>query len=291
MTAIIVIGLIIQLICSQNNTLRKKIILLLLAIIVGAFVVSDVTSYTSGAPDGFTGSPFDDQTCATYCHHGNAETPLDGILSSDIPPTGYVPGNTYTILANIVRPGHSKFGFQVSPMDDHGNVLGTMVQLTNETQITGMGTYITHSQSGTTGIDSKSWNFEWIAPEAGTGSVTFYGAFNATNNNSSNNGDSIFTTTYTVQEDITVGVASIQSLNDIVVYPNPAKDFITINTPALAKQITVRMYNIEGGEADIIYSGGSSSGLIPLPKHITPGIYFISVTIAEKTFAKKIIVL
>ena len=86
-------------------------------------------------------------------------------------------------------------------------------------------------------------------------------------------------------------MASIQSLNDIVVYPNPAKDFISISTPVFPEQMTVRIYNAEGTEADIIYKGFYTSGLISLPRNITPGVYFVSVTIDTKTFAKKIIVL
>lgn len=269
--------------------MKKNILISFSVFLICILEVSNVISYTNGAPDGFTGSPFDDQTCATYCHHGAPETPFPGIITSNIPSSGYIPGTTYTISANLVKPGHSKFGFQISPMDDHGNVLGSMIELTSETQITGMGTYITHSQSGTTGLGSKSWSFDWVAPEGGTGDITFYGAFNVTNNNGSNNGDSIFTSTYTISEDITVGIELVNSENEINIYPNPANNFIYVSIPEAADEINVNIYSISGNISFCLK--GSNSGIFQLPETIVSGVYYIYVDAAEKKYSRKLIVL
>jgi hypothetical protein len=45
-----------------------------------------------------------------------------------------------------------------------------------------------------------TWNFQWTAPAAGTGPVTFYVASNAANNNGSTSGDEIYTDSYTLLE-------------------------------------------------------------------------------------------
>ncbi|MBC7412670.1 MAG: T9SS type A sorting domain-containing protein, partial [Bacteroidia bacterium] len=45
---------------------------------------------------------------------------------------------------------------------------------------------------------TKSWSFDWTAPATNIGSVTFYGAFNGSNNNGSSTGDIIYTTTLVV---------------------------------------------------------------------------------------------
>ncbi|MCG3165335.1 MAG: hypothetical protein POELPBGB_01098 [Bacteroidia bacterium] len=270
--------------------MKKLLFVTILFIAVSVFEARRSISYTSGAPDGFTGSPFDDQTCATYCHHGIPETPLLGVMSSNIPLSGYIPGTTYTISANLVKPGHTKFGFQISPMDDHGNVLGSMIELTGETQITGMGTYITHTQSGTTGIGSKSWSFDWVAPEGGTGDVTFYGAFNVSNNNGSNNGDSIFTSTYTIPEDITVGIELVDRSNEIIVYPNPMKDFFTVSFSETESKISASIFSVNGS---VVYNLQTAEGTktYQLPETISPGIYYLRFSAGSKIYSKKIMVL
>jgi len=53
-----------------------------------------------------------------------------------------------------------------------------------------------HISGETIGSGNISWSFDWIAPTAGTGDITFYGAFNSTNSNSSTSGDEIYTTSF-----------------------------------------------------------------------------------------------
>ena len=149
-------------------------------------------SNATGAPAGHTGSPGDGfQTCME-CHLGPAATFESGWIVSNIPGSGYVPGTTYSLTATATAPGHVRFGFQVTPEDFLGNEIGAL-QLTNatETKLVGLGKYITHTSSGTSGSNSKSWNFNWTAPTAGSGDVTFYGAFNIANNDGNNTFDSI----------------------------------------------------------------------------------------------------
>lgn len=162
-------------------------------------------SNNGGAPAGRTGSPGDGGlTCAiSGCHlPGPAPSVMAGWITSNIPASGYVPGSTYTITATATRPGHVEFGFEISPQNAVGTLLGTLV-VTNitEMQLVGANKYITHKLAGTSGpTGSKTWNFNWIAPAAGTGNVTFYGAFNVTNNNNASTGDTIYTSTLVVSE-------------------------------------------------------------------------------------------
>ena len=179
-------------------------------VVAAAFILIDAfnnqsISNNGGAPAGRTGSPGDGGlTCAiSGCHlPGPAPAAMAGWITSNIPGTGYVPGSTYTITATATRPGHVEFGFEISPQNAIGTLLGTLV-VTNtiEMQLVGANKYITHKLAGTSAPGgTKTWNFNWIAPAAGTGNVTFYGAFNASNNNNSNTGDTIFTSTLLVSE-------------------------------------------------------------------------------------------
>ena len=148
---------------------------LLLSIIGAFFLMSFGASelfYPTGAPPGHTGSPGDGTNC-TACHGGTA-TNSAGWITSDIPPGGYVPGQTYQITAtNTLTTSTGKYGFQVSPQNVAGTLMGTLIAGTNN-QLVGSNKYVTHTLANLT---DNSWTFSWVAPVAGSGSVTFYGAF------------------------------------------------------------------------------------------------------------------
>src|SRR5712671_3368866 len=119
-------------------------------------------SSSGGAPAGRTGSPGDGGlTCAiSGCHVGPTPATMSGWITSNIPASGYVPGNTYSITATATRAGHVRFGFEVSPQSPTGVLLGTLIVTnTTETQLVGANKYITHKLAGTTGSGSKTWNF------------------------------------------------------------------------------------------------------------------------------------
>lgn len=128
--------------------------------------------YPTGAPAGKTGSPGDGANC-TECHGGTATTTA-GQITSNIPPSGYVPGTTYQITATNPLTNTGKMGFEISPQNTAGAQKGTLVAGSGS-QLVGGGTkYITHTNANTT---TNTWTFGWIAPAAGSGAVTFYGAF------------------------------------------------------------------------------------------------------------------
>ena len=82
-------------------------------------------------------------------------------------------------------------------------------------QINGGGRYITHTSAGTAqnGSNSRTWNFQWTAPAAGSGTVTFYSAMNATNSSNSSSGDIIFKSSLAVIENTPLSITSSISGN------------------------------------------------------------------------------
>ncbi len=152
--------------------MKKKLLLLISAIMIVVAMSAYESFYPTGAPAGYTGSPGDGHNC-TSCHGGTAST-SPGWITSDIPGSGYVPGETYQITAtNSLTGDGKKYGFEVSPQNASGTLLGTLAAGTGS-QLVGGGKYVTHSLATLT---TNSWTFSWTAPAAGTGSVTFYGAF------------------------------------------------------------------------------------------------------------------
>jgi len=189
----------------MKNALWLFAAVLLVQIITSINVV-DVHSNNAGANAGYTGSPneFNSRTCSSQnggCHTGGGSTFQLGMITSNVPDCGYTPGETYTITLTVSSPGRSEFGFSVSPQLDGGATAGSMIA-TAGTQLNGSGRYLTHTAAGTSesSPNTRVWTFSWIAPSAGSGNVTFYAAFNASNNNNGSSGDLLFNSNLTIFE-------------------------------------------------------------------------------------------
>ena len=168
---------------------------------------------SGGAPAGYTNSPADGKDCS-HCM-GGTSTPVTGWVTSNIPSSGYILGQTYTII--VTGTGTTKKGFQLSPQDPAGTLIGVLTPQGN-TKLVGLGKYITHTTPNTS--NPAIWTFEWTAPSTETGDVVFYASIALGKTDTR-------TTTLTVSQS-TVGMetntAGIRSL-----YPNPAKDLLTVD--------------------------------------------------------------
>ena len=160
-------------------------------------------SYGTGSPGGKSGSPGDAGATCTQCHSGTANT-ATGWITTNIPVSGYVAGNTYTITLTGTHTGVVKFGFEVTAEDAAGIKTGTFALADpTQTKFTNNNKAVTHTSSGTAPSgSSKTWTVNWTAPAAGTGQVGFYAAFNAANGNGGTSGDVIYKTSTFVSEDV-----------------------------------------------------------------------------------------
>ncbi len=192
------------------------------------------TSEPSGAIPGVTGSPADGVTCSQAGCHNGTPTVVPGIITSNVPVDGYVPGTTYTIT--ITSSGSGAKGFQVSPQATNGTLVGTLIAGTG-TKIVGA-KYVTHSASK--GAATAIWNFQWKAPVAGTGDVTFYGAFAVTRNTTRKS-------TLLLTEAATNGVGIIANSDlKLELYPNPSSEMVSIKIPANTTNGTILIYDLQG---------------------------------------------
>ena len=265
----------------------KKIYLALLSIGIISFslLIDSTTTYSNpgGAPARCSSSPSDAATC-TACHSGTASN-RDGMITSDIPDSGYIPGGVYTITVSITQSGISKWGFECSPQDGSGNLLGSLA-ITNstETKLVGSNVYVTHKTGGNTSTTagSKSWSFHWTAPAAGTGSVPFYASVLAANNSGSDIGDLTFKDTYTVFEDPNTGIVEKANTLDFAVFPNPVEgNTIQVNFNANAESTSrIRVMSLNGllvSEINhIATSNGNQQTTLNLD-NLAKGVYFIEI--------------
>ena len=168
------------------------LLLFLVASSSGAF------GLTAGPPDEKTGAP-NETTCASVgCHAGNALNASGGALMLTVPET-YEPGEVYTIIVDLSRAGQSKWGFQMTALDGDGARAGgfapdTAAKANTQASETNSKQYIKHTAAGTAGAnDAHKWKFQWTAPDADVGPITFYAAGNASNGNFNPIDDYIYT--------------------------------------------------------------------------------------------------
>jgi hypothetical protein len=175
---------------------KLKVVFLIL------FSALAVYAKITGPDPGYTNAPGDIGNC-TACHNDPIELPNVGPGSISITgnPATYQPGQQYTLTVTVQQGSLMRFGFQLTAIDLAGSRGGTLESLGSETQVlsaTGLGgrQYIEHNQSGTSASQAgrRSWQLRWTAPTTDIGTVVFYAAGNAANDNGSNEGDNIYTT-------------------------------------------------------------------------------------------------
>jgi hypothetical protein len=274
----------------------KKKFTLVLSIIIASGMVWDAQFHhangnSGSAPSGNTGSPADGNTCARIgCHAGGpGQTNQMVSLTGNVPVGGYTAGETYDMTVTMSNGG-SKFGFSLSPQSPQGALLGTLIASGDGTTLNGAGgKYLTHTSIGTSGSGSKSWSFQWTAPAAGTGAVTFYGAYNFANNNGGTSGDVIVTHTQVFNENINTSVAESAS-RKLEVFPNPVEDHINIRIADVDEVIMITLMGVDGR---VVVQERHTQGniRIDLKGRVVPsGLYLLSIERGSERTVRKVMV-
>lgn len=258
--------------------------------------------YSAGAPNGVCGDPMGGGvTCHTAGCHSSGPAPVTqtGWITSNVSSAGYTPGATYTLVATATRSGHTKFGFEVSPQSTSGTALGTLVisDATN-TQLTSTMHYVTHTLAGTTGTTGfHTWTFNWTAPVSGSGAVTFYGAFNITNANNANTGDTIMLSTLLINENTSAGISrNVNAITSFSLYPNPVSDRLNVHFAIKeASKVEISLMDIHGKTIEILMSEYKGQGTYTQSYTLdrakyAEGYYFVKVTGGGDGQIKKILI-
>lgn len=249
----------------------KKILLLsstITVLSIALFSSLNTTNASSSLPPNATaGAPADagGATC-TNCHAGTA-TQTTGVISSDIPGSGYIGGTTYNFTVSM--SGAAAYGFEMTPQTATSNVgLGTWIAGTG----TGVsGKYIKQSAKKTGA--SATWTFQWTAPTTAT-TVTFYGAFNYANNNFNDNGDIIKTSSVTYVAN-TTGINETISYLPVSIFPNPTTDNIHLaSSEAFDKGM---IYSIDGKLAKMITEQELAFKTISVSE-LSNGLYYLHIS-------------
>jgi hypothetical protein len=164
-----------------------------------------VFAHSFGAPSGFTGAPGDGN--CTACHVGTVNSGGGSVRISLIDATTYGPGQLIHLTVTDSDPTAQRWGFGLTARlaSDGTKPAGTLSLASGESlaQLDGAPgslQYVTHTTAGTRAGTSggATWDVFWTAPSTSVGSVTFYAAGNAANNNGQPTGDHIYTTSLTI---------------------------------------------------------------------------------------------
>lgn len=249
---------------------------------------------------GATGSP-NEVTCAdSDCHATyilNSGTGSITISSPDLINWEYVPGETYTISVTVAKTGHDLFGIGFEALKSNGDNAGTLVagsdtQIKNKTVGGFQRKNITHDDGTGEGTNSHTFTFTWHAPTTNVGSITFYAAGNACNDNGNENGDYVYTTTQQVS--VAVGVYEInRDENALTVFPNPATDQLNIvQQVSIGGNVQFRLFDQRGALVQDFGQINHSSGELKKNLDISmlpSGIYMLQTNIDGNTVASKVI--
>lgn len=235
--------------------------------------------YTSGSPGGYSGSPGDGGANCTDCHGGTASV-KSGWITSNIPQSGYIAGQTYTITVTGTLANATKAGFEITCEDSQNIKSGTFV-ITNstETKLTNGNKAVTQKSGGVTPTSgTKVWTVNWTAPSSGSGSVTFYAAFNL-----KTTARNTFTSTLSVTEN-TTSIETNEIDDFIKLYPNPTNGILYFNNNTSLKNISV--IDLSGKEVMNISNISENIDI----SNLKAGIYSVVVnTENDKVFIHRVI--
>jgi hypothetical protein len=264
---------------NKKLSMKTLITILGVAVIAALMAFNEPLKSSSGAPAGHTGSPGDGANC-TACHGGVAQN-IDGVFSSNIPPSGYVPGESYTIT--VSTSGTGRKGFQVSPQDANGNLLGTLTAGANN-KLVGNNKYVTHS-SGITG-QTAQWSFTWTAPASGLDQVVFYGAFVISQ-------PVVRLSTYTVSEDLSSGIGEVLS-QGFQMIPNYESNTLQVSYRLEeSAYASLSLYDLSGrlvaGHELGVQTPGINSHQLQYEAKAQKSIFIAVLHLGNKTFTRKIL--
>jgi hypothetical protein len=256
--------------------------LFVLSLSFGANLLKPLHGNSSGGPTGSTGSPGDNNNNCAGCHSGTAAS-NKGSITTNIPAAGYEAGITYDITVNITESGRSDFGFSVTAETANGTKAGMFTSNT-ETQANGSGNaWATHRSNSRSGSGSRSWTTQWTAPTVGTGAVTFYACFNASNANGGTSGDLIYLANATISESTISGIFLSEQHHKTGFFPNPASTQIQFFQTGMQ---WVKIFDISGKQMSAYLNLTSNTiDISTLPN----GVYIMEYNNGTKTFSEKFV--
>ncbi len=167
---------------------------------------------SSGAPASHTGAPGEKTCGAVGCHDDNVINEGTASVSIEVGDgiKKYEAGQTYPIKIRITDADKLRFGFQITALNaqTQTNVGNFTITDTKRTQIVKNAyqlkerQYATYTFNGTDAVTKGigEWFVNWTAPKNSTEPVTFYVGAVSANDDMSDKGDKVYTSSLTLNK-------------------------------------------------------------------------------------------
>jgi hypothetical protein len=272
-----------------ENTSMKKSIIISAIMLPGMFLIfSSNSSGPASSGNGIRNSgPGSNGTCGS-CHGGGAGTTTINISLAE-KATGtaangvYKPGVVYTVTLSGNNPNLPFFGFQLSAATGANQQAGAFGNLGGNKHISNLsGLQIVEHSTNIAKVNGVyTATFDWTAPTAGKGTVTFYGIINGVNDDNGTNGDrtSAPAAISLTEQPGQTSINDMEQYHDLKLYPNPASDVLHIRSESIANgKYDIRILDINGrtvfnSSERLNFSAGWTVSL----KSLKPGVYFLRV--------------
>ncbi len=171
----------------------------LLGLTICAWVSQSAWAFRGGPPSGRTGGPANGGSTCRSCHGSTIGTGSVEILGA---PDNYQANGVYDLAVRVSDPTKLGAGFQISVEDSTGNHIGTLSLIDPANTQLNTAFYVDQTFDGVAAAvsgwaangNSASFPVRWTAPSTDMGTVTFWAAGNAINNNFSSTSDIIYLT-------------------------------------------------------------------------------------------------
>ncbi len=203
-----------------------------------------------------TGSPGDyNQTCVT-CHYGTL-TDVTGYFETDIPPEGFVPGDTYIITFNLSREWSTIPDYEITSENSNAVKMGWFSSLSTS------GWYNeSFDQKNLAGyyLSDTVQEVRWIAPnDTSCIHIRFYSSINY------GMMETRLCTMSVWQAPLDIKDVSVSKTNSFIY--DPVRKLIVFQ-PEIASY-TFRFYSING---QCLFSAKPVYGMIKIPDNLPPGV-------------------
>ena len=285
--------------------LRKFTIIGIAILALLSFSISRSVTQPIQPPGSRTGAP-QETSCATFgCHSGTANTgPGSVSLTFSGPDLKYKPGNTYQVTVTVDDSTQVVWGFEMTALEEtNESTPGTFVNeatgiiISNPiplSQFQGKRKYVGHKNANTT---NNVWIINWEAPDSNVGSICFYVAGNAGNNNGLPTGDSIYTSSLCITPDSLIGIFDVDPDNGSFKISSLAYNELTLEYyQPEGDRVEITLYDLNGRLIQNLYEGvqspGWHKGTFNLSRQIQSGLFLVhyrsgNTSAAQKVFVQK----
>jgi hypothetical protein len=232
-----------------------------------------------------TGSPVGQAQQCGQCHTGGTmPNPAISIRLKDASNnsvTSYIPGETYTLEVELSSAGAAGFGFQtVGLLASNNAQAGTLTAQSANAKIKVLNSRTYGEQNGNS-LGNGLFVLTWVAPEPGSGTVKFYAAGQANNDNNDDTFDKAVTgTPITITEDISGSIAETTN-NWLALFPNPGNGTIQITAPENGTHV-LSVYNLQGQlQLNHLLNGSEGTQMQADLSSLSTGVYVVVLSSAN----------